>query len=292
MDFTEHFFFFINNENGYKLFGAHYVPAQPIGIQYVFLKPIGTERNVIDAVQVNLARKLAASGIHVLCFDYFGTGDSEGSFNQISLNTLTSDIQAAISNLLTNCGGNKVCLFGLRFGGFLAGYFTEMNLNLIDNLILCAPILEPFDFIKQELRQSISTQLILFQKIIMKRDEIIHNILDESNTIVKGFNLANLNGFVFSKQFLETFKNVSFSKEKRFKNNCLILDINKKMPKKNKYQKFVEQYRHSYSIEYINHIEKSLPWIHSNYLIKITEQLNKIILNWILTKNRTNIHIS
>ncbi len=281
--FVEKPFFFQNTENQYTLFGVEYIPDPPEKACFLLLQPLGTERNVIDAVQVNLARALASAGVRCLRFDYFGTGDSEGSFDQITLDTLLSDIRTSFSRLVSTGSASRTGLFGLRFGALLGARFAEMNHQTIHDLILCSPVVDAFAYIKQELRQSISTQMVLFQKALMNRNEIIQNLLDKKSTVVEGYDLANLNGFPLTHDFLVSFKDVSLLKEpKKFRNNCLIIHIDKAEKKKIRYvENLLEVYAGAESVQWRQIVEKTIPWIHGNYFSKIIEPLNDTVINWI-----------
>ncbi len=276
-------FYFNNKKSRHFLFGVEYIPSKPKNIGIVFLQPIGTERNVIDAIQVNLARTLASSGITVLRFDYFGTGDSQGDFSQISLETFISDIDSAVDHMACNEYIEKTGLFGLRFGALLAIYYTENKKNQIQYLILCEPVVNASDYIKQELRQSISTQTVLFKKVIMDRNQIIQNLLDELPTTINGYDMANMNGFPLTKELVVSIKDIDLFKDNAtYSNDCLILHIAKSKRKKSvQIEKLETHYCKARSIQYFEILEKTIPWIHGTYLMKTSDLINNTILEWI-----------
>ena len=67
-----------------------------------------------------LASMLAKGGLHVLRFDYFGTGDSAGGCGEGSVAQWLSDIFTAAEELSDTAGVKEISLAGLRFGGTLA----------------------------------------------------------------------------------------------------------------------------------------------------------------------------
>jgi len=67
-----------------------------------------------------LAKGCAAEGSHVFRFDYFGTGESWGAFEEATVETWIGDIRAAIEEGVGLSGASRVYLLGVRFGGTLA----------------------------------------------------------------------------------------------------------------------------------------------------------------------------
>jgi hypothetical protein len=282
---TESPSFFENKKNGCALYGVDYLPATETGkMAYLFLQPLGTERNVIDAFQVSLARELASKGVRVLRFDYFGTGDSEGSFSDITFESLMSDVGAAIQFLGEQGYSGKIGLFGLRFGTLIAGCYAEEYPESIGDLILCAPVVKGYPFIYQELMQSLSTQMVLFKEIILNRDQIIQNLRDGKSTMVNGFNLANLNGFPLTRMFLTSTENRNLiGAIRKYRHRCLIIEIDKIQRKMSQEMKSLnEHYKECASFSFLQVLEKSIPWIHGNYLIKNSTTLNEVITQWIM----------
>ena len=62
----------------------------------------------------------SAKGLHVLRFDYFGTGESWGGLDEASVALWLENIQAAIDEGLALSGADRVLLTGVRFGATLA----------------------------------------------------------------------------------------------------------------------------------------------------------------------------
>ena len=75
---------------------------------------------LLGADAAPLLEQLAAQGWHVLRFDYFGTGDSAGEFDEADLTGWEADIEQALDELLDMAGARKVALVGLRLGATLA----------------------------------------------------------------------------------------------------------------------------------------------------------------------------
>jgi pimeloyl-ACP methyl ester carboxylesterase len=67
-----------------------------------------------------LAIACADQGVHVLRFDFFGTGESHGLLEEVTLDDWKEDIRAAIDEGIELTGADQVDLLGVRFGATLA----------------------------------------------------------------------------------------------------------------------------------------------------------------------------
>jgi len=104
------------------LFGCHHLPQMsPAKTCVVVLcHPIGQEYISSHRAFYLIAVRLSQAGFHVLRFDYFGCGDSNGDFEQGTLLQWTTDIHTAIGEVQNRSGLTSVCLIGLRIGATLA----------------------------------------------------------------------------------------------------------------------------------------------------------------------------
>jgi alpha/beta superfamily hydrolase len=137
---TETPFFFSNGL--YKLFGMLYEPEIEYNNEgFVFCDPFAEEKLWAQRVMVNFARELAVRGYSVLRFDYLGTGDSEGDFEECSIETKLSDIRCAVRTLCEKVKGIKsIGLLGLRFGATLAVLAANIE-KKVKSLVLWEPAL-------------------------------------------------------------------------------------------------------------------------------------------------------
>src|SRR5687767_10419091 len=80
--------------------------------------PLGSERTYAYGVWVRWARALARRGFQVVRFDYRGSGESTGAFEEMSWRDWVED-GAVAAGLLDDAGG-PVIVHGLRFGALVA----------------------------------------------------------------------------------------------------------------------------------------------------------------------------
>ncbi len=93
----------------------------------------------------HLAQKLVESGLNVYRFDFTGSGESGGSFDECTPSHGLNDLKSAVDDL----GSNKIALYGNSYGGFIALIYASENPILA--LGLKAPV---SDYLDVETRKS------------------------------------------------------------------------------------------------------------------------------------------
>lgn len=195
----KHFFF--KNKVEKNLLGFLCTPEKNLlNTGIVICQPIAEERSRSKRVLVNLSRYLAYNGYQVLLFDYFGEGDSEGSFEEADINSRLSDIEDAIK-FLRNGQNIKIGLIGLRCGASLAAISAKKT--IVDFMVLLQPIFDGQEFINDWLKINLSAQLVTYKKIIANRKELI-------NKLLRGENIEN-GGFIISERLYNGFKMIESS---------------------------------------------------------------------------------
>lgn len=148
--------FFLNGKVG-KLFCTYHPPTCPdIGSPsaqnaMLLIPPFAEELNMSRHTFSRLARQFASLGIGVLLLDLYGTGDSEGDFEEVRWQTWRDDVLAGIDWLIER-GHDKVDLLGLRLGGLLAIDVAVSQIELIDRIIIWNPITSGRNCVNQFLR--------------------------------------------------------------------------------------------------------------------------------------------
>lgn len=88
---------------------------------------------------VKMARALADNGISSLRFDFRGSGESDGLFANMNVQTMKNDLLCVIKNLNENYNPSSVCLLGHSFGGIIAALCSAM----VHGVILLSPVANP-----------------------------------------------------------------------------------------------------------------------------------------------------
>ncbi|WP_458071091.1 alpha/beta fold hydrolase [Rhodanobacter sp. BL-MT-08] len=122
-----------------ELFGIYHPVALAADRSVLLCPPLGQDLIRSHRLYRQLAEALAAAGIPVLRFDYFGTGDSAGDSMDVDWHRALADVSTAASELhaLSHC--RRIHAFGARLGGSLA--LTAAATGLFDCLVVWDPVL-------------------------------------------------------------------------------------------------------------------------------------------------------
>lgn len=131
-----------------QLFGT-YDPSQIGGRRGVVVcHPWGREYLLAYPTVRHLARQLSQAGWHVLRFDYYGTGDSAGQFEDASQAQWLADIDCAVDELKDLAQLSHVTLIGMRYGAALAALAAARRRD-IERLVLWDPVLDGGAFLAE-----------------------------------------------------------------------------------------------------------------------------------------------
>lgn len=168
--------FFLPSSSG-QLFCLHYMPEKDLRSHVLIFPPFAEELNKCRRLLSTTASLLARSGFSVMLVDLYGTGDSEGNFEQSSWNIWKSDMYSAISFLL-EYQNLPINFLTVRLGTLLA--FDLLNdekykLPSISNFVAWQPIFNTQKYLKQFLRIQLVANLLSSTPI--KTTEAIKKII-------------------------------------------------------------------------------------------------------------------
>jgi dipeptidyl aminopeptidase/acylaminoacyl peptidase len=129
--------FFFSNDNGFKLCGVLSSPTGNTKIPIITLcHGLSTSKDgrTCSRLEAMLNRK----GMSTFRFDFFGHGESEGKFEDITLSEAVNDVHKAI-HVLKDSGYSKISLMGSSFGGF-ASLIAASQLPELILLALKSPV--------------------------------------------------------------------------------------------------------------------------------------------------------
>lgn len=221
-------FFFDNNNH--RLFGILHQPDYTLAnltpsvcshknTGLVFCAPFAEEKLWSHRVFANFAKTLASKDFSVLRFDYMGHGDSEGNFEDSTIETRISDIIKSVNVLREKSNVTKVGLLGLRLGATLAAIVVE-KIKDIDFLVLWEPIVKVEEYLQQCLRSNLTTQMAIYKKITRNRKQITQDLLIGKS--------ANIDGYLVSGEFYKQAAKIDLSNyDFYFQNPVQIVHISK-----------------------------------------------------------------
>ncbi len=163
-----HQFFFGPSES--QLLGSFHPPVKPARESWgvVFCQPLAHEFYNAHRCSVQLATALSEAGLAVLRFDYFGTADSPGDWEDASITRWVDDIGCAAAELRRR-GIGRVCLAGFRFGATLAALYAAQR-GPLDALVLWEPLASGQQYLKE---------LVALHTEMLHQDKITSEVPDE-----------------------------------------------------------------------------------------------------------------
>jgi uncharacterized protein len=128
-----------------QMFGV----LQGRGEAVLMCNPFGQEAIRSHRLFKLLADRLTREGLHVMRFDYFGTGDSDGEDMDVGLDGLVDDVLAAHNELLSRTDVPAISWFGLRLGASVATLASTASPTLLKRLVLLEPILDGQQYLRE-----------------------------------------------------------------------------------------------------------------------------------------------
>ena len=121
-----------------RMVGLVHPPSGPADRNHCVLlcNPFGQEAIRAHRFLKVLADRLCRAGFHVMRFDYYGTGDSEGDDVEGDLETWADDVLRASEEVRLRSGHRQVSWFGLRLGATLAAMASARATSAPSQLVL------------------------------------------------------------------------------------------------------------------------------------------------------------
>jgi uncharacterized protein len=125
-----------------QLFGLYQEPLAHAarGESILLCNPFGQEAIRSHRLFKVLADRLCRDGFYVLRFDYFGTGDSAGNDDEVSITGFIADLLLADDELLRRSGCVKRSWIGLRLGASVAAMASVKAAVAPHRMVLWEPV--------------------------------------------------------------------------------------------------------------------------------------------------------
>jgi alpha-beta hydrolase superfamily lysophospholipase len=107
---------------------------------------IAAERESTRATLAALAGKLAASGHHVLRFDYSACGESAGDVGKGQFLRWLRDVDTALAELTDLSGADRLAVVGIRIGALLAATALATVRTPVRRLVLWDPVVSGAEY--------------------------------------------------------------------------------------------------------------------------------------------------
>jgi hypothetical protein len=279
--------FFFENK-GYNIFGILHSPSKRhINAGFVLCYPAVFEgpSDFYRQIYATFARKLASIGYYILRFNYMGTGDSAGNFEDATVESRVSDIMRAIVLLKEKSGIRRIGLLGMGLGATWAGLAAVESTIRVDPLIFWEPVVDAEKLFDINFRQAIALQNVLFHEILFDRKQIVESIISNGSAEYDGYQLNAINGYPISRSFYIQSINVDLPTYiRRYAGNMLIIQIDRNiLPYRNELMDLANSCRHDGKSIDLLRIKEPIPWwtLGSEKRILEPVQLLDVTENWI-----------
>jgi exosortase A-associated hydrolase 2 len=174
---------------GDGIFGVLHHPSGAASGCWVICNPFGMERTNAHRLNFEWAGALARAGNWVLRFDYRGTGDSAGAFEDFTIHDYLDDIGTAVAELERLSGSTCTGLAGLRLGaGLAAGFAGRRRPDLA--LVMWEPVIDGRRYRDSLLRTAMANELVNSGGRHRSRNELKEDLEAGRPVSVDGFGLV------------------------------------------------------------------------------------------------------
>jgi len=157
-----------------RLYGVYHPPAKPSRHAVLLCYPGMQEYNAAHWMFRRLATSLSREGHHVLRFDYYGTGDSDGETDAATPESAITDIHTAIRELRDLSRAREISLVGLRLGAACAALACTGGITA-RQLVLWEPVIHGPAYVRELEVQDERRNLVLLHadRTRGRRDELL-----------------------------------------------------------------------------------------------------------------------
>ena len=146
--------------NGRRLFVLQVMPTGPCRGTVLYLPPLAEEMNRCRSHVAEQARALAATGLHCVLLDHYGTGESDGLSAEADWNIWLDDVVAVAHWMAAQHAGRPLTLWGIRLGALLAAELVATGRLDVARLLFWQPVLDGRLYLNQHLRLRIASQMV------------------------------------------------------------------------------------------------------------------------------------
>jgi alpha/beta superfamily hydrolase len=154
----------------------------------VFVHPFMEERQDAHPFLRSLASQVCGRGLWAMRFDQHGCGDSEGEWEDATVDSWLDDLDAACEYARAQSGVQRVILCGLRFGASLAALASARSTPA--PLALIQPVVKGLNYSMDVLRAYLAAEMVLTKKAGVTRDALVERLRLGQTVNVFGYHLT------------------------------------------------------------------------------------------------------
>jgi amino acid adenylation domain-containing protein len=172
-----------------QLVGLYHAPAGTLDRREacVICNPFGQEEIRAHSVLHTFADYLARGGFHVLRFDYYGTGDSEGEDVDVSFDAWIDDVLRADDEIRRRGACRRSVWLGLRLGATAAALASARSSDAPRKLLLWEPVIDGPTYLRELERAHIRERSDLYERRWARDPKLRARIGEEAQSEFLGY---------------------------------------------------------------------------------------------------------
>ncbi len=172
---------------------------EKVCVAVLMLLPFAEERKGSLPLLLRISRKLYQNNVASLIFDWRGSGDSSGKFENINPDDFKTDFNTALAWLKTNIGDVPIITLGIRLS---ATFLLQLKHPEIEKLVMISPT-SGDEFMRQLLQRRMVNDMVAYGKAIESRTSLLESLKSGSS--------VDLDGYIFSASFYRWTEKISIS---------------------------------------------------------------------------------
>ncbi len=271
MKMENHIFF--ESSDHKMIYGVEYLTSSISMKRGIILcQPIAEEKIRIKRILVNFARFLADRQYNVFLFDYFGEGESEGNFEEATLESRVEDTVRATHFFRKKNSLDSLGILGFRLGANVAQLAME-RIDHLNHLILVNPVVNGYEYLQEWFKSNLASQLAMYKQVKFNRKQLEEQILRGE--------ILEVEGYPITKKLFEELKSLDLLGKGCPKSlQELIIEI-ASPDKKTIYESYLNfRKTDKRSIQYAR-IGKAFDWNNMKFYEPKPQELFNIILSWL-----------
>jgi alpha/beta superfamily hydrolase len=232
-----------------RLFMCAYLPPRAATTAVVICPAFQSEFTRNYRREVLLARSLAAQGLAVQRFHYWGTGNSEGEIDALTLETMRRDALIATDSLIEKTGVERLAFVATRWGTLVAARTSRHFANA--PVALWEPIVDTSRYFRDLFRMRLMGDL--------KEGSTQFRTTGAVAKHLKTVGSLDVLGLTVTRHFHESAANVTLLEEMgEAPRPVLLIQIDTREALRDEYNALVEEWRSrgfSLAVDLVNHSE-------------------------------------
>lgn len=138
---------------------------------------------------INFQEYLLHHGISSIRWDYSGTGYSSGSHREFNFESVHRDYIQLLNHYRKMFHPKKIAILGVRFGAYLTLSIQKKSGEQFPT-ILWSPVLNPWNYWKQLLREEIANQMFIYGKIRENKEALENKLKNGEPITIMGYEIS------------------------------------------------------------------------------------------------------